>query len=339
MADLAIDAVAKSQGRHAVLQDVSVTVASGALLAILGVSGAGKTTLLRLIAGFDMVDRGSIAIGGIIMAAANLHVPPERRRIGYVPQNGALFPHLTVAQNIGLGVPKAARDETVTRLLDRLGLTPDLARRMPAQLSGGQQQRVAVARALAPRPRLVLLDEPFSALDPGLRAETAAAVVAALTATDSTAVLVTHDRAEAFSLGTEVAVLRGGKIAQRGKPEELYRRPVDLGIAAFLGDANILPGIAWNGIARCVLGELPAEGPEGEVEILIRPEQVRLVSFGAGTCAIVAGVTYFGADAMVSLAVSPDVSLSTRVVGHELPRVGTQIALRIEGEVRLFKRG
>jgi iron(III) transport system ATP-binding protein len=210
---------------------------------------------------------------------------------------------------------------------------------MPRQLSGGEQQRVAVARALAPQPKLVLLDEPFSALDANSRAETRVAVAAALRASGSTAILVTHDQAEAFSAGSQVAILRAGRIAQIAPPEELYRNPADAGIAAFLGDANILPGLARGGIVSCALGELPAAGGgEGEVEILIRPEQIRLATpeAGGGIRATVTGITYFGADASVALALNPDLSLSARVFGHDLPPVGAEIVLHVEGGVTVF---
>jgi iron(III) transport system ATP-binding protein len=338
MADLRIESLGKTFRGKPVLQDIDLEVASGTLLAILGISGSGKTTLLRLIAGFDRADRGSIIVEGVPVATPALHVPPERRRIGYVPQDGALFPHLTVAQNIGLGVARAARRDRVAQLLEQVGLAPNFAGRMPAQLSGGERQRIAIARALAPNPRMILLDEPFSALDALLRAETAAVMVRALEASQSTAILVTHDQAEAFSMGAEVAILRQGRIAQRAAPESLYRRPADLDLALFLGEGCILPGVTEPGSVSCLFGRLPVAegGVSGTVEVLIRPEQIKLAASGAGGLAArVAGITYFGADALVRLKAA-DADLASRLFNHEIPPLGSDVALSVEGPVMVF---
>ena len=347
MTELAIDGLKKTLGSHVVLRGLDLTVESGGLVAILGASGSGKTTLLRCICGFERADEGSIRIGGAIVAGAKTHVPPERRRVGYVAQEGALFPHLNVADNIAFGLPWRLRRERgrVDELLELVGLPRSYASRGPQQLSGGEQQRVALARALAPDPELVLLDEPFSSLDAALRADTREAVTAALAHAGATALLVTHDQAEALSTGRQVAVLRDGRLAQLATPEILYRRPVDAELACFVGEAVLLPGVARGGRVACALGELKLDGsaPEGEVEAMIRPEQVRLSSIGEATeaRAQVMAVTFFGHDAEVRLSLSgaePPVALSARVLGHACPRPGDLVAVQVAGEVVAYPR-
>jgi iron(III) transport system ATP-binding protein len=342
LADLRINSIVKSFRHVPVLQGIDLAITSGALLAILGISGSGKTTLLRVIAGFDQADQGCISIDGVLISSPTLHVPPEQRRIGYVPQNAALFPHLTVAQNIGFGVARAVRRDIVMQMLELTGLPPSFTRRMPSQLSGGERQRVALARALAPGPKLVLLDEPFAALDQGLRTATAAAMAGALAASRSTAILVTHDQAEAFSLGAEVAILRNGRIAQRARPEVLYRNPADLDLARFLGEACILPGLSRSGFVECLFGRLPVGNAvaSGQAEVLIRPEQIKLVQAGTpgSIPARVTRIIYFGADALVHLDAN-GVELASRLFNHEIPPSGSEVGLRAEGPVMVFPAG
>ncbi len=347
MTELAIDGLRKALGAQAVLRGLDLTVESGGLVAILGASGSGKTTLLRCICGFERVDEGAIRIGGAIVAGAKTHVPPERRRVGYVAQEGALFPHLNVAENIAFGLPRRLRRERgrVDELLELVGLPRTYASRGPQQLSGGEQQRVALARALAPDPELVLLDEPFSSLDAALRADTREAVTAALAHAGATALLVTHDQAEALSTGRQVAVLRDGRLAQVATPEVLYRRPVDAELACFVGEAVLLPGMARGGHVACALGDLKldASAPEGEVEAMIRPEQIRLspIVEATGARAQVMAVTFFGHDAEVRLSLSgadPPVALSARVLGHACPRPGDWVAVQVAGEVVAYPR-
>jgi iron(III) transport system ATP-binding protein len=223
MADLSIHRLDKSFNGVGLLHDISLSVASGTLIAILGASGSGKTTLLRLIAGFERPDSGEIRIGGELIASATLFKRPEQRGIGYVAQEGALFPHLSVADNITFGLKRAERraGHRVAELLELVGLPASYSKRGPQDLSGGEQQRVALARALAPGPKLILLDEPFSALDAGLRAETREAVATAIAAAGATAILVTHDQDEALSMGKKVGVLQNGRLAQISAPEAL----------------------------------------------------------------------------------------------------------------------
>ncbi|HPU38310.1 MAG TPA: ABC transporter ATP-binding protein [Microthrixaceae bacterium] len=275
------------------LDGVDLDVAAGSFTAILGPSGSGKTTLLRVLAGTERADGGTVVIGGQLVEGRGTHVVAEGRRVGLVPQEGALFPHLDVARNVGFGlhkVPKAERARRVAELLDLVGLA-GMGNRRPHELSGGQAQRVALARALAPDPDVVLLDEPFSALDASLRTSLRAEVAELLRSTGTTAVLVTHDQDEAMSLADTVAVMRAGRIVQRGAPADLYRCPTDLWVADFLGDAvlvdgellddgplNAGPDRTW--VVRCALGDVPtvlaATAPPdvGPVRFCCRPEQL-----------------------------------------------------------------
>jgi iron(III) transport system ATP-binding protein len=227
----------------------------------------------------------------------------------------------------------------VAELLELVGLPAAYADRPPQELSGGEQQRVSLARALAPQPGLVLLDEPFSSLDAGLRVETRQAVAAALRATGATAVLVTHDQAEALSMGDAVAVLRAGALVQVAAPEMLYRRPADIALARFLGEAVVLPGEAMGAVVRCALGILPLVAPcaEGAVEVLIRPEQIRLAALGAGHPATVESVTYYGHDCSVALsAAGLPARLTALVPGYASPVAGTAVGLSVEGPVAAY---
>ncbi len=347
MTELSIAGLTKTLGSRAVLRGLDLTVELGALVAILGASGSGKTTLLRCICGFEKADDGSIRIGDAVVAGRKTHCPPERRRVGYVAQEGALFPHLSVADNIAFGLPRRLRREKrrVDELLDLVGLPTAYAARGPQQLSGGEQQRVALARALAPDPALVLLDEPFSSLDAALRAGTREAVTAALARSSATALLVTHDQSEALSTGSQVAILRDGRLIQVATPEILYRRPVDAELARFVGEAVLLPGLASDGHVACALGKLKHGGPAGDgvVETMIRPEQIRLSAIGEATepRAHVVAVTFFGPDAEVRLSLSgtePPLALSARVPGYACPRPGDWVAVEVAGEVVAYPR-
>jgi iron(III) transport system ATP-binding protein len=240
MRDVTVTGLDKAFGAQPVLAGLDLEVPAGSLTAILGPSGSGKTTLLRLLAGFERADAGTIGIGGVLVDGPGVHLPPERRRIGYVPQEGSLFPHLTVAGNVGFGLParqhgaRQRRGGKVEALLETVGLA-GFGRRYPHQLSGGQQQRVALARALAIEPAVVLLDEPFASLDAHLRASVRADVQEIFRRAGTTAVLVTHDQDEALSVADRVAALRDGRIAQCAPPEDLYRRPADPGWRASSG--------------------------------------------------------------------------------------------------------
>jgi iron(III) transport system ATP-binding protein len=344
MTELTVRAVRKSYRESPVLSGVDLTVPAGKLTAVLGASGCGKTTLLRVVAGFVAPDAGEVSIGGRTVVGSGTWLPPERRRVGIVPQEGALFPHLTVAGNVGFGLSRGRSAARVEEMLELVGLS-GYGRRMPHELSGGQQQRVALARALAPEPALVLLDEPFSALDTSLRAAVRADVRAALHAAGATAVLVTHDQQEALSMADLVAVLRDGRIVQSAPPDNLYARPVDLQVANFVGEAVVLPAelsAAGDRLhADCVLGTLPVHNPNGRRaghgSVLLRPEQLVLTSPGKGVTARVLDVEFFGHDALVSLALQGSTEpLLARTLGPQRVAVDDEVGLTVDGTVSFF---
>jgi iron(III) transport system ATP-binding protein len=340
MSSLTVKDLTKSFAATPVLTGVDLHVPSGSLTALLGPSGCGKTTLLRLIAGFDDPDSGTVTVGGREVAGARGSVAARRRGIGFVPQEGGLFPHLSVARNIGFGLSRRQRRDgaRVRELLDLVGLDAGLGERAPHQLSGGQQQRVALARALAPEPSLVLLDEPFSSLDASLRDETRVAVASALAAIGATAVLVTHDQAEALSLAGEVAVMRDGRIVQVDAPDRVYGCPVDPEVAAFVGESVVLPADVADGVATCALGRLALATadrplPGGATRVLIRPEQIAIGS-GDGVPAEVTEVSYFGHDAAVRLVLDDGgATVLARVIGAGAPHPGDRVALAVRGPV------
>ncbi|MFD8706629.1 ABC transporter ATP-binding protein [Kitasatospora sp. NPDC059648] len=280
MTGLSVVDLHAAHGRSPVLHGIDLTVPDGALACVLGPSGCGKSTLLRVLAGFHPAAAGQVLLHGRVLDDGRSRLAPEHRGIGLVPQDGALFPHLSVAANIGFGLPRSRRRARVGELLDLVGL-PGLGERRPHQLSGGQQQRVALARALAPRPRLLLLDEPFAALDATLRAELRREVAATLRQSGTTAVLVTHDQDEALSFADTIAVLRDGRIAQAGTPHELYHRPTDAAVATVLGEANLIPADAKGVEALTAFGPLPLVTPGATPTAalaLLRPGQLRLTA-------------------------------------------------------------
>lgn len=270
--------VQKRFGDVQVVRDLSLSVVSGQILALLGSSGCGKTTTLRMIAGLEHIDGGCIEVDGELVAGAGTHEPPERRRIGMVFQDYALFPHLTVARNVSFGLERGDIRRRVDEALDLVGLS-GFGDRLPQDLSGGQQQRVALARALAPKPRVLLMDEPFSNLDPELRVSVRREVRDILREARATAVLVTHDQEEALSMADRVALMINGGIAQTAEPEVLYGRPVSREVASFIGEAYYLPGAASGDIVETEIGKLPlADSTTGSVDVLLRPEFVRLTA-------------------------------------------------------------
>ncbi|WP_230854888.1 ABC transporter ATP-binding protein [Arthrobacter terrae] len=343
-----IEGARKSFGGTEVLKGVDLAVAKGRTTAIVGPSGSGKTTLLRLIAGFEAPDAGTISLDGQPVAGPSDWVPAHRRKVGYVAQDGALFPHLTVGQNVAFGLAgrggKAAAGR-VAELLEMVSMDPSYAKRRPHQLSGGQQQRVALARALAREPALMLLDEPFSALDAGLRVATRRAVAATLSEAGVTTILVTHDQAEALSFADQVAVMRDGKLAQIGNPFVVYTRPADRATAEFLGDAVILEAWMEGSLATCSLGGIPVRRPpvQGRVLLMLRPEQIRIAEDGPihGT---VVDTDYFGPETTVRLQLEPlalskdphqpkgGEIISIRHWNAMLARPGVRLSLRVVGE-------
>jgi iron(III) transport system ATP-binding protein len=276
-----VSGVSKSFGEQQALSAVDLDVPAGRRTVVVGSSGSGKSTLLRLVSGFDFPDAGTIRVAGRTVAGPGTAVPAHQRGIGHVAQDGALFPHLSVGQNVAFGLTAGTRTQRAIRveaLLGLVSLDPGYAARRPDQLSGGEQQRVALARALARSPQVMLLDEPFSALDAGLREATRKVVAETLERTGVTTVLVTHDRAEALSFADQLAVLRAGRLVQVGPPRELYTRPVDEFTATFLGEAVLLDAVVEGRQARCALGAVPVQpqAPQGRVRLLFRPEQLRV---------------------------------------------------------------
>lgn len=340
-ASLSVRNLVVSYGDTEVLRGISLTVDSGLFGAILGPSGCGKTTLLRAIAGLERPQSGELRLGNRMFSTHSIYLAPEKRNIGWVPQDSALFPHLTVAENIGFGlahsargVRKAAQGERVAELLDLVGLSP-LRDRMPAQLSGGQAQRVALARALANRPSLVLLDEPFAGLDPVLRADLRSEVKEILRKQDTTSLLVTHDQEEALSLADTIAVMRNGVIEQAGTPHEVYTQPVSLWCAEFMGDANVLSGVIHGETVQTELGDLPLHwmadtAPlEGErVVVMLRPELITLRSSGQyrrGT------VEYAGHDALVRITREGGSPLDVRLKASHLEALDEMVEIEVTG--------
>ena len=340
---LDIDGVHKSYGAVTVLDGIRLSVAAGSRTAIVGPSGSGKTTLLRIIAGFEVPDAGTVTVGGTCLANGPDAVPAHQRGIGFVPQDVDLFPNLTIADNVGFGLPRslAGRTQRIRELMQLVSLDEALLRRRPHELSGGQQQRVALARAMAQQPRLMLLDEPFSALDTGLRAATRKAVAALLAQTGITAILVTHDQAEALSFADQVAVMRAGTLVQVGSPQTLYHHPRDADTARFLGDCIVLDAELRQGQARCALGTIPVADTqrEGSAQIMLRPEQLELgPQDGAGVRAEVVDTDFGGASCTVrvQLAERNVAPMEVRSPSLALPAVGSMVSVQVRGEAHVF---
>ena len=333
---LVIENVTKDFGSHSVLKGINLSVAKGGTTAIVGPSGSGKTTLLRLIAGFEHPGTGTISLNGIPVAGDGDWTPAHKRHVGYVAQDGALFPHLTVGRNIAFGLSPSKLDggrravaARVAELLEMVSLDPGMAKRRPHQLSGGQQQRVALARAMAREPELMLLDEPFSALDAGLRVATRRAVAKVLNEAGVTTILVTHDQAEALSFADQVAVMRGGRLAQIGNPFVVYTRPANRATAEFLGDAVILDAWLEGSLATCSLGGIPVRRPpaQGRVQLMLRPEQIRIAEDGP-IRGIVMDTDYFGPETTVRLKLAVPPELAGAMPDHRYPGGGEVITIR-----------
>jgi iron(III) transport system ATP-binding protein len=338
---LEVKRLAKAFHGNTVLHDIDLDLPPGTTTAVVGSSGCGKTTLLRLIAGFETPDGGTITIAGRQVASPGSAVAPHRRGVGYVAQDGALFPHLTVGQNIAYGLRGTARSEVrarVAELLETVSLDASYASRRPRQLSGGQQQRVALARALARHPVLMLLDEPFSALDTGLRASTRRAVAGLLTAAGVTTLLVTHDQEEALSIADQVAVMRDGRFTQVGSPQQVYQQPTDRFTAEFLGDCISLPCTVASGVADCTLGRIPVQGSaaEGPATLVLRPEQLvaTVVSdserrVGVGT---VIATEFLGHDVLLTIDLAADAArLIVRQHSLSPPPIDAKVRIEVVG--------
>lgn len=336
---LKISSLTKSFGAQEILKQLSLEVATKEFVSVLGSSGSGKTTLLRLIAGFESPDTGEILISGKPVASKDVFVVAQARRVGYVPQDAALFPHLNVFENIAFGLKglsKEAKTSRVRALLDLVQMSA-FENAESSSLSGGQKHRVALARALAPEPELILLDEPFSALDAELRGRIRDDVREVLNKTGSTTILVTHDQEEALSIADRVALLRDGNFAQIGDPREIYSSPVDLGVATFLGDSVIVAGVIEEGKVVTSLGKLTplnfsAEGNRGKVAI--RPENFYLQPDLKGDSTVI-GRQFFGHDAVVDVQ-TPLQLIRARSSGPFAPEIGMKVTVWVRGAVNFY---
>jgi len=338
------------------LNDVELSIGQGEFTSVLGPSGCGKTTLLRAIAGFETPDSGTIDVADRRVCAADRRpLPAHDRGIGLVPQDGALFPHLTVAQNVGFGLRGWRRRQRRSRIDEVLELVSlgGFGRRRPHELSGGQQQRVALARAIAPNPRVVLLDEPFSALDAYLRESLRGEVRELLTSIGATVLLVTHDQAEALTMGDRVVAMRDGQVIQTDDPRETYSRPLDIELARFLGDALVVDGTIARGDAPCTVscpfGELPIaswHGEGGPCNVLIRPENVRVNEadtvanqVNAGLVGTIVGQEYYGHDSVIKVNV-PQLNepIPVRVFGEQTFGLQDTVRLAVDSAVCTYPR-
>ena len=319
--------VSKRYGAVQAVDEAKLCVEKGEFVALLGPSGCGKTTLLRLIAGFEEPDAGTVEVAGSRVAGDGTWVQPERRKVGMVFQDYALFPHLTVSENVGFGLPRRERATRVPAALALVDLC-GLGDRYPHELSGGQQQRVALARALAPGPQLVLLDEPWSNIDPHLRASMRDELARILRAIHVTVVLVTHDREEAFSLADRIALMRNGAVVQEGTPEEVYTTPATRWAAQFVGAGNFLPGTYANGVVETPVGRFPVHNGNGarNVEVLIRPELLELEPDPAGDAEVV-GREFRGHDVFYRVLLDGVELVSQRPSNEQVP-LGSRVRVR-----------
>lgn len=333
-ASLAIETseITKRFGSSVAVDDASVEVPHGSITALVGPSGSGKTTLLRIVAGFETPDAGTVRIGGQTVVSDRVWLEPEERRIGMVFQDGALFPHLNIARNVGFGNPAPGR---VEECLDLVGLR-HRSDAYPHELSGGERQRVALARALATEPEVVLMDEPFGSLDAALRVTLREQVASILRDAGATALLVTHDQQEALSLADQVVLLRNGRVEQAGPPEQVYAHPATAWAAQFLGAADVVTGTARDGVVDCELGRFEVDaGLRGEVAVVVRPEVVRM-SVGDtadGARAVVIARSYFGHEQLVALELTSGQRVRSRIGGTTPCRLGDEVRLHVEGPV------
>jgi iron(III) transport system ATP-binding protein len=338
---LVLEQVSHAYDGKLVVDSVDISVAPGEFLCLLGPSGCGKTTTLRIAAGLEQPWKGRVFLGGKLVAGPGLHLPPEERQIGFLFQDFALFPHLSVLDNVAFGVPDrdpAARHRRAMDKLEQVGMA-DLARAFPHTLSGGQQQRVALARALAPRPRLMLLDEPFSGLDSRLRDQIRDETLHVIKAAGVTTVMVTHDPEEAMFMADRIALMRDGRIVQLGAPDTLYRHPSHPFVASFFGEVNRIAATVRNGEIVTSVGRFSAPDGSGEgspVDVLIRPEGLHLEPRGeveplhAGE---VLASRFLGRTSLIDLRVTNpggNLDLRARVSGRFLPMTGDVLAITLD---------
>lgn len=331
---LQLDGVSKWFGESQAVADVSLSLPQG-ILALLGSSGCGKTTLLRLIAGFEQPQTGSIEIAGRKVASNDCWIPPEQRRLGMVFQDYALFPHLTVAENVAFGLKKQEKD-AAKRLIELVGLT-GLEKRYPYQLSGGQQQRVALARALAPQPPLVLLDEPLSNLDVQVRLRLREEIRDILKATGTSAVFVTHDQEEALAIADLVAVMSKGKLEQIGTPQEVYTQPFSRFVAEFVTGANFIPAERQGQLWATEVGYFAAaDAGENEVELMIREEDLLIEPTESEAVAVVHNRRFLGREYRYCLLTPSGKELHARTAISQVFPVGAKVKLNVASTIKIF---
>lgn len=342
---LQINSLYRSYGGVNVVSDVSLNVQSGKVACLLGPSGCGKTTLLRLIAGVDELNSGEVWIDGKRVAGNHVHVPAEKRSVGLMFQDFALFPHLTVEENIAFGLigRRFDRKSRINELLKKVRLS-SLRKRYPHEISGGEQQRVALARAIAPRPRVMLLDEPFSSFDDRLRENIREETLEILRGEGAAVLLVTHVPSEAMRVADEISLMRCGSIVQSGPPLELYFDPVDRKAAEYFSDLNIVHGVVKNSLVRTIFGEFDAPGlvDGADVEIMIRPQHVRMdfarkdgepsstSKDGTPVIGQVSRSVFLGNSSLVELRLDADLSpFKALVPSIFLPKTGEKFWVRL----------
>ena len=331
---LSLAGVTHDYGKVRAVSDLSLSVAPGEVVCLLGPSGCGKSTILRLAAGLEEVQAGTVAIDGDVVGAPGRHVPPEGRHVGLVFQDFALFPHLTICNNVGFGLRSTDERERRAEIMAALGDVglAHAEQAYPHMLSGGEQQRVALARALAPKPRLLLLDEPFSGLDTRLREQVRDVTLEALRKSGTATLMVTHDAEEAMFMADRIAVMRSGRIVQEGSPIDLYRHPSSLFVAAFFGEVNRLPGTARGGLVDTCLGRVPTGLPDGSaVEIALRPEALQVDMAGnRGIPARVISAHPLGRSTRLVLALDDGQRLRARIWGLHQPAPDTPVTIAID---------
>lgn len=333
MTALRFEGVGHSYGGRTALRDFSLAVDAGEIVSLLGPSGSGKTTALRIAAGLEAPQSGTVHIGQALVSASGVHTPPEGRDVGLLFQDLALFPHLTVLENVAFGLHTGARERRTKagELLELVGLAGQ-GSVYPHQLSGGQQQRVALARALAPSPRILLLDEPFSSLDVVLRHQMRREMLSLLKQLGTSVLFVTHDPEEALYVSDRVAIMRDGTILQMAAPDTLYLAPADRFVASFFGHINVIPGRASDGKAATPFGAVEAKGLSGEVDVLVRAQG--LIVSPSGDHAVVRSARILGASMLLELepaeatGVTGSLTALTAIGAH--PPVGARVSLALD---------
>lgn len=340
MTSLEIRNLGVTFGATPILQDLNLDVASGSFAAILGPSGCGKTTLLRTIAGLITPSTGTIRFGKQLVSVSSLVLPPHKRNIGYVPQEGGLFPHLSVSENVAFALGKSvSRDEkfsVVGEMLNLVGLS-GFQKRLPQELSGGQQTRVALARALAMKPAFVLLDEPFAALDQALRAGISEEVVSLLKSTKTTTIMVTHDREDALVSADLIALMRDGAVAQSGAPADVYSKPISAEVAESTGDIITIPARKLGVDKFSSPLHFGGLNENADGELLIRPEEIKVSTapMTDGVSASIARINYYGHDALLELKVGGyEKPIRARVAGPMEFAVNQEVYAKLVGPMR-----